>query len=387
MKRSLLLSAIFLFIFAVSSRSLPAQILVDATKTHCSTAQFTTIQSAVNAASPGESIHVCPGTYPEQVTITKSLVLRADNGVVVIPSGVSANATDISSGESIAAIFFVQNAEVDLGGFIVDGSNNGILECSPRFIGILYQNASGQVAHNAVRHIALPPFPNGCQSGNAIEVQTASGLSSNVTIAENSVWDYQKNGITANDAGSETNIDGNVVTGFGSTTGAAENGIQIGFGATGRVVGNTIADNVYSPCVSPTNCAFNATGILIFESNDVLVGNNSLATNQVGIFIGGDNSTIGANWISNSVTLIGIALAGNGNLAARNMLTHADQAAIFIQGNSNSVADNTITDASIGILKISGSTGNAIAGNTFFADGATIVDPAPSADIHVQPSH
>ena len=35
----------------------------------CPTAQYPTIQSAVTAASPGAHITVCPGTYPEQVTI------------------------------------------------------------------------------------------------------------------------------------------------------------------------------------------------------------------------------------------------------------------------------------------------------------------------------
>src|SRR5438309_1538827 len=33
------------------------------------------IQAAVNAASPGDTIHVAHGTYKEQVTITKSLSL------------------------------------------------------------------------------------------------------------------------------------------------------------------------------------------------------------------------------------------------------------------------------------------------------------------------
>jgi len=35
-----------------------------------------TIQAAVNASSPGDTVLVCPGTYPEQVTITKDLILQ-----------------------------------------------------------------------------------------------------------------------------------------------------------------------------------------------------------------------------------------------------------------------------------------------------------------------
>ncbi len=36
---------------------------------------YTTIQAAVTAAASGATVQVCPGAYPEQVTITKSLNL------------------------------------------------------------------------------------------------------------------------------------------------------------------------------------------------------------------------------------------------------------------------------------------------------------------------
>jgi len=58
------------------------------------------------------------------------------------------------------------------------------------------------------------------------------------------------------------------------------------------------------PCVSLTNCAFNATGILVFQSDDVLVEHNSVATNQVGIFANGQNAKIQANNVSNSLVLV-----------------------------------------------------------------------------------
>jgi TusA-related sulfurtransferase len=396
MKRAVLAVSFFAFVFVASPQSVPAQeadakptILVDADKVQCPTAQYMTIQSAVDKANPGDVIRVCADTYPEQVTINKSLTLRADNGVIVMPSNVTQNATDVSDGTSIAALILVEGAQdVNLSGFIIDGSSNGITECSPRLVGIIYQNASGSVQHNAVRHMILSPSStlDGCQSGNGIEVQTASGMSSNVTISENSVWDYQKNGITANDEGSQAEIDGNVVSGVGPTTGAASNGIQIGFGASGSVTRNTVTDNVWSPCVSPTVCAFNATGILIVQSNDISLSNNSLATNQVGVYIDGNNSTVTSNAISNSVTLIGLAIVGNDNTAARNTIVHSDQAGVYIEGNTNSATDNQITDAGIGILKVSGSTGNTITGNRFYATQITIQDPAAAQHNSVQPS-
>ena len=393
MKKALFVVSVSLFMLVSALRAASfdspnakANILVDDDKVQCPNAQYTTIQAAVNAAQPGDVIRVCAGTYPEQVTITTSLTLRADNGVVVDPS-TTQTVTDVAGTEAIAFVFAVQGANVDIDGFIVDGSNNGLTECSPRLVGILYQNASGHVRHNAVRHMNLgsSSIVNGCQSGNGIEVETASGSSSSVTVNENSIWDYQKNGITGNEAGTEVTADGNTVTGIGPTTGAAQNGIQIGFGAGGTLTNNTIADNVWSSCTSPTACTANATGILIFESNGVIVRNNSLATNQVGIYVGGDNSRVAMNTISNSVTLIGVALVGNSNAVVRNTLSHADQAGVYIQGNSNRVTMNEIIDASVGILTVSGSTGSMINDNTFFANLVTTQDPAAMRAIAVVP--
>jgi nitrous oxidase accessory protein NosD len=37
---------------------------------------FNTIQAAVIAADPGDIVKVCPGTYTENVTVNKALILR-----------------------------------------------------------------------------------------------------------------------------------------------------------------------------------------------------------------------------------------------------------------------------------------------------------------------
>jgi len=364
-----------------------ANIVVDDDKVQCPTATFTSIQQAVDAASPGAVIRVCPGTYMEQVMINKPLTILGDNGAVVIPSNMTANASDTSSGESIAAIILVENTDgVEIRGLIVDGSKNGITQCAPRLVGILYENASGRAAHNAVRHVRLAPSLPGCQSGNAIEVETSGGGESNVAIHQNSVWDYQKNGITGNETGTDVTITGNVVTGIGPTAGAAQNGVQVGFGATGAVTGNTVSGNVWSPCVSEDQCDANGTGILVFESNGVRVNNNSVGTNQVGIFIGGNHGRVRENTVFNSTVLFGVVLMGNGNDATNNQVMHSDAAGILIQGNNNSAVANQITDADVGILKITGSSGTTLAANRFFATLLSVEDPAPGKPIAVKPA-
>jgi nitrous oxidase accessory protein NosD len=370
---------------AAQDRDRKPDILVDDDKAQCPTATFTSIQAAINAATPGSLIRVCPGTYREHLFINKSLSIEGDNGAIVLPGDMLAHTTGPTGGPIAAAILVKDAANVEIEGLIVDAADNDLTQCSPHLIGILYQNSSGRIEQNAVRNTKLSVSLNGCQSGDAIVVQSFGGGTSKVSIDDNSVHDYQKNGITGNEAGTEVTITNNVVTGLGPTTGAAQNGIQMGFGAKGGILRNTVTDNVWSPCVSLANCAFNATGILVFQSDDVHAEHNSVATNQVGIFAGGDHARIESNNISNSPVLVGIDLAGDNNHASRNDVTNSGQAAILIEGNDNRVHGNDITEAPIGILKLSGTVGNTQSGNSFFDTLIPAQDPVPTHIVHVAP--
>ncbi len=62
---------------------------------------YITIQQAVTAVPAGGTVKVCPGTYPEQVTITKNLTLIGIGptaSTVVVPAGglVTNGVTDIA---------------------------------------------------------------------------------------------------------------------------------------------------------------------------------------------------------------------------------------------------------------------------------------------------
>ena len=56
-------------LFAGVSHAAAAELKVDDDQVQCPTAPYTSIQAAVNAAAPGDTVKVCPGTYTEQVTI------------------------------------------------------------------------------------------------------------------------------------------------------------------------------------------------------------------------------------------------------------------------------------------------------------------------------
>ena len=352
------------------------QLVVDDDKVECPAATFSRIQDAVDAASPGATIRVCKGNYAEQVTIRKPLTIDADSGAVLMPGTMQQNTTSLFDGLPIAAAILVANAtDVSIEGLTVDGANNGVGQCSPRLFGIAFQNASGEISHVAVRNFRLGAGLGGCQSGTGIFVQSGGGNLSNVEIENSTIHDFQKNGITADEAGTHVSIRGNVVTGIGPTSGAAQNGIQIGFGAGGTISKNRVTNNIWSPCTAVDTCQTVATNILVTQSDGVEVTDNDAGISQVAIFVHGNNGLVARNETFATSVFNGIRLEGDGNRARHNEVFNGAQSGIFIAGNNNVVEHNKITEAAVGILKESGSLGNLIRFNQVFDTLVAVLDP------------
>ena len=344
---------------------------------------YTTINAAVTAAPVGSTIRVCPGTYPEQVTINKSLTLlgiasgTSDAPVVVVPTtGLVQNGLDIFS-QPVAAQIFVQGAAlVTISHLTVDGSGNGLSGCGVDPIGIYYQNSSGTITANAVRNQLMDPADQGCQVGLAINVESNAGALP-VTISNNSVRNYDKNGITASgpgdgNPGPSVKVTGNTVIGIGATPVIAQNGIQIGYGATGSVTSNNVADDIY------TGSFYGSSGILIYASNGVTVTGNTVESTQYGIVPASDpnygtaNGTIiKSNHVGGTQTFDGIDLCSDGNTAQSNVVYGSAESGIHVDGEcspstgiNNTVTGNTINEACAGILLGTG-TPNTIGSNFF----------------------
>jgi len=62
------------------------QLVVGNSSQDCLEAAYPSIQSALDAASSGDSIRICKGVYQEQLSITKSLDIDPDEGFVVPPN-------------------------------------------------------------------------------------------------------------------------------------------------------------------------------------------------------------------------------------------------------------------------------------------------------------
>jgi hypothetical protein len=357
------------------------QLLVDNDHVQCPNAQYTTIQSAVNAAPAGATINVCPGTYPETVRIAKPLTVRGirvgnENLILINPPLAAANTTSLN-GPPIAAIVLVERtSNVTLDDLTVDGANNLINGCAPDFMGIFYRNASGKITNSAVRNIRLTTALFGCQSGEGIFAQSGDEINvprgARLEVSNTSVHDYQKNGITGNEIGTELTAVGNAVTGVGATPVIAQNGIQLGFGARGSIEGNSVINNNYSACTALV-CNDIATNILIFsETSGVKVLRNHLGKSQVNLYFGGEslsrpirNGLMEGNTIFDTDVFDGIYIGGNNNTARQNTIFNSDEASLFIDGNNNKITGNSFNEAPVGVWVGSG-TGNQISGNRYY---------------------
>lgn len=355
----------------------PPQLVVDDDKAECPNAAFTRIQDAVDAASPGATIRVCKGTYLEQVAIRKPLTIAADSGAVLMPVTMQQNSTSLLDGTPIAtAILVAGTTGVSIDGLTVDGTNNGLTQCAPRLFGIAFQNASGEIGHVAIRKFKLGAALGGCQSGTGIFVQSGGGGISNVEIDNSTIHDFQKNGITADEVGTQVSVHDNVVTGIGPTSGAAQNGIQIGFGAGGAISMNTVTNNVWSPCTAVDTCLTVATNILVTLSDGVEVSDNGVGISQVGIFLHGNQGLVRGNETFATTVFDGIRIEGDGSRVRDNHVFNGAESGIFISGNNNLVEHNRITEATVGILKEAGSLGNLIRFNRVFDTPVAVQDPA-----------
>ena len=351
-----------------------------------------TIQAAVNSLPNGGTVFVCPGTYPEQVEVktlaTSNLIITgvqanlADAPVVTSPAGgLVQNATTFHlGGNDIAAQIWVHDVPaplvVNISNLTFDAANNGIT-CGPSPVGILYQNATGTVTHVATRNQTTPPGI-GCQSGYGILVQS-SGTLSTLTVTNSTVHSFQKNGIVGQQPNAVLNATGNTVLGQGPTTGAAENGIEIAFGAKGKITGNSVSDFVFSPG------SVGASGILLFDSGGVTITGNTVANTQGGIVIAetaptnADSNVVTGNKVYGTHLFDGIDVCSDNNQVKSNTVNSSDQSGIHndstcTSGNtSNVITGNTINEACAGILSGLTPLSNTLSPDTFFNVGTTVL--------------
>lgn len=292
---------------------------------------FPTIQAAINAASPGSIIKVLPGTYTEQITISKSLTIIGSGAkTTIIKAPAVLNPDEIGRHDIVE----VNNgAKVIMKGFTINGPSGS--SC-PLLQGIaVLGDATLNLDSSAVRGcteravpVGAPSFlPNGPQVGHA-------------TITNTDITNYQVEGIAAFTSGSTVIVLRNNIV---KTPGAHEAaGVDLLFGAKGIIVHNKVSGNICNdPACGPD--FFNqlqSFGIAtVGAAAGTIISNNDVSNNDVGIgvFLNSGCCIISANKLTDN-RFFGLIISDSKQTSSNDKISGGNVGVAAIAFSANTVA-------------------------------------------------
>jgi hypothetical protein len=153
-----------------------------------------------------------------------------------------------------------------------------------RYFGVVNYGGKVNVANSTISQIGNAPF-DGTQHGVGIFFTTEAtpGVAADViakgTIKGNILHSYQKGGITVRGVGASATIERNTLTGVGHVDFIAQNGIQVSFGSSATVKGNTVSGHWYTPDSTE------ACGLLFYQAGKVNAKANTLFDNEVATYV------------------------------------------------------------------------------------------------------
>jgi hypothetical protein len=264
----------------------------------CAHPGYDSIQAAVEG--PGTAIHVCGGTYEEQVQVERDVKITGYGGATLkIPATPTDSTTPCDSANEALNGLPDQDAISVCGGHVMikDLNVDAIwpgepvqgLSCGFNLTGILVAGGANFKLIGSTVTGAAPRTINGCQYGLGILIgipDSGSIGTATATISKDDVSGYQKNGITAAGEGVQANISKVTVTGAGPETALAQNGIGIQEAAVGSISGATVSANECedAPACGPGLFQAQADGIYFYEAAEgSSISGSSSDGNDVGI--------------------------------------------------------------------------------------------------------
>jgi len=370
---------------SLEERATPSRTLtVDDDHAQNHNAQYTSIQAAVNAASPGDTIRVYAGDYREQVTIparlnglTLTAVGNRDN-VVIDPAAFTADATQ-------AVVHVAGAKKVEINGFVISGQNAPAGDGNGADYGVLVDGGgSADVENNHITAIRDRTL-SGVQEGIGVQFGFTNGMGTILSTGRgeaegNLIDDYQKGGVVVIGTGSDADVERNVIRGSGPTEVIAQNGVQVSDGATADVERNVVSGNNYTGAADAES-----VGILLFQTSKVRVSGNVAFGNNEGILLDTvDHSLIEKNTVSDS-SFHGIALFNaNDNVVRGNVSRNNGFDGINLDTSTrNLVEGNTAYgNAFFGIGLEASATGNTVRRNRLYDNvGGDLSDVSGNNDV------
>ena len=185
----------------------------------------------VISVEPGQTVTcTATGFFRDSINMTAALIN---------PPGTVSGTVD-ATGCNVAIYYDHNGAGGTVKGADLFGAN---------YFGVLVNGDGGAVSvdilNSNIHDIGETPL-NGSQHGVAIYYRGFFAVSAvSGKVSGNTLTNYQKGGIVANGQGVQINISGNNVVGQGPVLYIAQNGIQVGYGATAQVMRNDVSGNSY----------------------------------------------------------------------------------------------------------------------------------------------
>lgn len=383
-------------------------LVVDKDRVQCGNAGFSSIQTAVDTANPGDVVRVCPDVYDERVTVNKPLTIRGDaNSVQALDCfGATRPALDPTQQVIVTAtkdnptvpMFDLQADNIDLQGFVLVGpGQNPVGPFVQHAVGTAADHSGYQVHHNLIMDNTVGIFTrsNGLQAssfdhnclrenrwGTSNDLLTPpfdDGIVEpliNTRIHHNSTFQTRNVAFEVLDGSDHVTLDHN-----------ASNGDGFGYVFIGTSETSAFANTMR---VGTTGIATLASGVDLPNSSLLLRGNTITGgTTGIGINPGTLNgSTITENTIA-GLTGQGIVLTANnnGNTVSTNIVQDNGSNGIRLAGNNgNTVSANTVQgNAGDGIQlngpinTPTGATNNTVSANTVQGNGLNGIHAAAGA--------
>lgn len=215
---------------------------------------YTTINDAVDAATPGDTIYILNGTYEEKITISKPLSLVGEN-----------RDTTIVEGDGMGSVVYVSADWVNISGLEIKGSGWDWYDAGIELNGVEKCNTSNNSILNNQIGIYAYASKDSIIANNVLSNRNGISLSNshNMSVAENSLLHNWNDGIALT-ASSNNTIANNTVT-------SSDEGISLSHSHNNDIDSNILFNN--------------RPGLHLLSSDWNMVSNNTLARNYRGVHL------------------------------------------------------------------------------------------------------
>ncbi len=302
---------------------------------------FPTIQAAINASNPGDTIKVLPGIYTEQLTINKSLtIIGSGSKSTIIQAPDVLNPSPVIPFPGRANIVEIFNEAIaTMKGFTIAGPSGNICE---GLAGVsIHGDATLEIDSSAIIGclregilVGLAEFiPRGPQIGHAV-------------ITKTDITDYRVVGIQTGGENTTLVISKSQVIAADAPEVVGQIGI---FGAIGPkvvIVDNKISGNICNnpECGPDFFTQVQGSGIFLFDVNqDSIIAGNKVTNNDLGIALAENSGCckIENNKLSDN-RFFGITIIDGENIISNTKIFggNVGVAAIAFSANTIATLDN-----------------------------------------------